>query len=142
MSIEFAIFHESTDGLCWRCEESYDIHLVGAFDDDAWTCPNCLDLDQPGMGEVIRGLDQVWNGVSLDMAARPTPNADYGTVTAALRNLADIIDGIADNSIKLQICVQLVDGFLPGEKGDPVGVMVERRIIKPTAKQTVKETRA
>lgn len=134
--IELAMFHGDADGECHRCRNMFEITAYAAFVDDEWTCPDCAGLYSPGLDSVIRGLDLVYDGVSLDMFTRRVTFADLDTVTHALRRLADLVDDIATDRTKLRLTVKAVEGFLPDEEGHLIGVSIDREIV--TSKETVK----
>lgn len=133
--VEIAMFHDNADGECHRCRHMYEINAHAAFHDDDWTCPACAGLISPGMEEVIRGLDLIYDGVTLDMFTRAVLPADLDTVTSSLRRLADIIDDINAGRTKLQLSTRVMDSFVPGEEGQPAGFTIDRRIVVPTVKE-------
>lgn len=131
--IELTLFNGNADAQCWRCQDYYDIEGIAAFYDDGWTCPTCAGILSPGMEQIIRGLDQVHDAITLDLFTRRVLIKDLESVTWALRKLADLVDDIAADKAQLRLAVKVVEGLAPGEEGQPIGVSIDRQII--TAKE-------
>lgn len=133
--IEIGLFYDAADGECHRCRGMFEINAHAVFVDDQWTCPACAGLISPGIEDVIRGLDLIYDGVTLDVFTRPFLPANLAEVTKSLRSLADLFDDITHDRVKLQISIELVDSFVPGEEHVPAGVAINRRIVAPTVKE-------
>lgn len=133
--IELGLFHGDADGECHRCHQMYEIAAYAAFHDDEWTCPDCAGLISPGMDSIIRGLDLVYDGVTLDLFTRRALLGDVDTVTSSLRRLADLIDDIATGKAQLQLSVRVIEGFAPHEEGQPIGVSIDRTITTSAIKE-------
>ena len=130
--IELGRFTSEADGDCYRCGNVYEIHAYAAFHDGQWTCPDCADAISPGMGDIIRGLDLVFNGVTLDLFTRRVLVGDLDEVTGSLRSLANLIDDIATSRAHLALSVQIVEGLAPDEEGQLIGVEIHRQINQPS----------
>ncbi|MGW4411181.1 hypothetical protein ACWEJ6_44620 [Nonomuraea sp. NPDC004702] len=131
--MELGLFHGDADGECHRCHQVYEIRAYAAFHDDQWTCPDCADAISPGFSDIIRGLDLVFNGITLDLFTRRVLLKDLDSVTWSLRKLADLVDDIAADKAQLHLTVKVVEGFAPDEQGQPIGVSIDRTI--ETAKE-------
>ncbi|MFI6299565.1 hypothetical protein ACIBEJ_48780 [Nonomuraea sp. NPDC050790] len=127
---ELTLFSGGADGECHRCREVYEIKAFAAFHDDCWTCPTCAGALSPGMDEIIHGLDRVYDAVTLDLLTRKVLIKDLGSVTWALRKLADLIDDIAADRAVLHLSVKVVDGIAPHEDGQPIGISIDREITR------------
>ncbi|MER7363596.1 hypothetical protein [Nonomuraea wenchangensis] len=126
--MELGLFHGEADGECHRCRNVFEISAYAAFYDNQWTCPDCANAISPGFGDVIRGLDRVFDGITCDMFSRMVLVKDLETVTRALRRLAELVDDIRANRTKLLLSVKAVEGSF-GEEGQLIGVSIDRMIV-------------
>jgi len=137
--IELSLFSSYSDGECWRCEETYEIVAFAAFTDgDQWTCPSCADREFPGMQQIIKGLDAVHEATMLDVFTRPISGADARSITWGLRAVADLIDDVMADRVKVKLGVHIQEGVLDHEKDQYIGVMLNREIVRPTDKETTR----
>lgn len=136
--VELGLFHSEADAECHRCRNIYEINAYAAFVDGDWTCSDCAGFHSPGIDDIIRGLDLVFNGVTLDMFTRRVPAKDLDTVTHALRRLANLVDEIASDHTQLRLTVKAVEGMAPDEEGHLIGVSIDREIVTPRDKEIAK----
>lgn len=127
--IELGFFHSEADGECHRCHNMFEISAHAAFHDGDWTCPDCADAISPGFGDIIRGLDRVYDGITCDLFARMVLVKDLDAVTHALRRLADLVDDIRADRTRLRISVKAVEGAFE-EEGQLIGVSIDRMITR------------
>lgn len=126
--MDLGLFYGDADGECHRCRNVFEINAYAAFHGDEWTCPDCADVISPGFGDIIRGLDRVFDGITLDLFARMVLAKDLDSVTRALRRLADLVDDIRTNRTQLRVSVKAVAGAFE-EEGHLIGVSIDRVII-------------
>lgn len=126
------------DAECHRCRAVFETNAHVAFVDDEWTCPDCAGFYAPGFDDIIRGLDRVYDGITLDVFTRRVLVKDLNTITHALRRLADLVDEIADDRTHLRLSVKAVEGMAPDEEGHPIGISIDREIVTLTGKETAK----
>lgn len=136
--IELGLFHSEADAECHRCDNVYEIAAYVAFVDGEWTCPDCAGFYSPGFDDIIRGLDRVYDGITLDLFTRRVLIKDLDTVTHALRRLADLVNEIADDHTRLRLTVKAVEGMAPDEEGQLIGVSIDREIVAPADKEIAK----
>ncbi|MEV6159401.1 hypothetical protein AB0L53_54625 [Nonomuraea sp. NPDC052129] len=135
--VELGLFHSEADAVCHRCGNMYEIAAYAAFVDGDWTCPDCAGFYSPGIDDIIRGLDLVFNGITCDMFTRMVLVKDLDTVTHALRRLAELVDDIRANRTQLRISVKAVEGAFE-EEGHLIGVSIDREIVTPRDKEIAK----
>ncbi|AQZ67620.1 unnamed protein product [[Actinomadura] parvosata subsp. kistnae] len=128
IAMELGFFHGEADGECHRCRSMFEVNAYAAFHDGEWTCPDCADAISPGFGDIIRGLDRVYDGITCDLFTRRVLIEDLNTVTHALRRLAEVVDDIAAGRTKLHLDVQAVEGSFE-ENGQLIGVSIDRQIV-------------
>lgn len=127
--VDLALFSGYADGECWRCGNTYEIVAFAPFvDADQWTCPACAEREFAGMEQIIKGLDLIHETVLWDVLSRPVTRTDVAVITASLRELADMIDKIMDDQVKVKLAIHIQDGVLEHEKGQPIGVLISRDV--------------
>lgn len=129
--IELGLFDTFSDAECWRCEQVFEINAFAVFTaGDQWTCPSCADREFEGIGQIVKGLDAVFEATMLDVFTRPIIRAEADTITWALRKMAGLIDDVMDDKVKVGLVVKVVEGIVPSEEGQPIGISIDRRMTR------------
>ncbi|WP_336208226.1 hypothetical protein [Nonomuraea sp. LPB2021202275-12-8] len=129
--VELTLFNGPADGECSTCRETYEIRAYAAFvDGDQWTCPRCADRHARGLQQIIKGLDLVHEALLLDVFTRPTTGTDARAITWAIRRLADLVDDVMADRVKVSLRVHIQEGITPDEEGQYIGVLINHDVTQ------------
>ncbi|MFI7707619.1 hypothetical protein [Nonomuraea sp. NPDC049480] len=128
MTIHFTLLPFLIDGECPRCGEYFTYKAVALSDDGTEVCATCADKLLPGASQIVKGLDLIQEAMLFDVFTRPAAGRQTLPISKVLRAMADRIDDVMLDKVKLQICVEVVDGIWPHETGQHIGVGIDWRI--------------